>query len=141
MSACFAIDVQLIYVQETEEIFNRGKNEVIEDGIQHIKDRLTNTSTDSVAKTMSVFETFTCMWPRQKLESLGDGITVLFNHYRPLICETQKENVEDLTEKVLSQWYEYGIRTSAVTHQPKLLFHFTQIYYLFSPQAMKEVLT
>jgi hypothetical protein len=101
----------LIYVQQTEEIFSRGKNEVTEDGIQHIKDRLTNTSTNNVAKAMSVFETF--MWPRQKLESLGDGIAVLFNHYRPLICETKKENVEDLTDKVLSQWYEYGICTSA----------------------------
>jgi hypothetical protein len=67
MSACFAVDVQLIHVQETEKIFNRGKNEAIEDGIQHIKDRLTNTSTNSVAKAMSVYETFT--WPRQKFES------------------------------------------------------------------------
>jgi hypothetical protein len=42
-----------------------------------------------------------------------DRNSKVFNHYRPLICETQKENVEDLTEKVLSQWCEYGICTSA----------------------------
>jgi hypothetical protein len=54
MHACLATDVQLIHVQETEEIFNGGKNEVIEDGIQHIKDRFTNTSTNSVAKAVSV---------------------------------------------------------------------------------------
>jgi hypothetical protein len=112
MSACFAIDVPLINVQETEDIFNRCKNEVIEDGIQHIKERLTNTSTNSVAKALSVFETF--MWPRQKLESLGeDGITTLFNHYRPLTCETLKEDVEGITKEVLSEWYEYGICMSA----------------------------
>jgi CO dehydrogenase/acetyl-CoA synthase delta subunit len=45
------------------------------------------------------------MWPRQKLERLGeDGVTIFLNHCRPLIYETQKENVENvehLTEKVL----------------------------------------
>jgi hypothetical protein len=54
MSACFVTDVQLTHVQESEEIFNRGKNKIIENGIQHMKDRLTNTSTNGAAKAMSV---------------------------------------------------------------------------------------
>lgn len=98
-------DVQLQAIDNTA--YKEDRKQMIESGIQYLKDRFTNKETDNVAQATKVFDTLS--WPTgTALQDYGnEDLKILLNHFKSKLTSEGKE--DEMLKTVMGEWYEFKV--------------------------------